>query len=134
MAQIDNEINAIIKKLNVLQSKYASEIKSKRVLKKAAKPALDTLKSNTPVDTGELKRSMQFLPFNRDKTGVYVGPNYRKGGSIAHIIEYGRITKSGKIIEGKPFIFKSYEQTKGQVLVNLTNELKLLHDKFEKQL
>ena len=134
MAQIDNEINLIVKKLKSLEFKYSAEIKTKRVLKKASRIVVDKLKDNTPVDTGELKKSMEFLPLNKSKSSVFVGPNYRKGGSHAHLVEYGHLTKNGKRIEGNPFIFKSYEQTKGQVLVNLTNELKLLQTKFERQL
>jgi len=134
MAQIDNDINLIIKKLNVLAEKYRGEIRSKTVLRKASKVVLNKLKDNTPEDTKGLKASMKFLTL-RSKTGVFIGPDLKdKPIPLAHILEYGRITKNGKRIEGNPFIFKSYEQTKGQVLVNLTNELKLLHDKFEKQL
>lgn len=134
MDGIDNDINIIIKKLNALQSKYSAEIKTKKVLRKAGKIVVDALKSNTPVDTGALKKSMEFLPLNKSRNSVFVGPNYRKGGSHAHLVEYGRIAVNGKRVEGNPFIFKSYEQTKGQVLVNLTNELKLLQDQFERQL
>lgn len=134
MAQIDNEINLIIKKLKALEYKYAEEIKTKRVLKKASKIVVDQLKDNTPVDTGVLRDSMEFLPLNKSKNSVFVGPNYRKGGSHAHLVEYGHVAVNGKRVEGNPFIFKSYEQTKAQVLANLTKEIKTLQDRFERQL
>lgn len=120
---IDEEINKILGNLRDIENYIGQAISKKVLLRKAAKPAVDSLKSNTPVDTGDLKKSMEILPLNKSKNNIFVGPNYRKGGPHAHLVEYGYIARNGKRVEGNPFIFKSYNQSKVLVLSRLNLEI-----------
>lgn len=141
---INVEVQEIITKLNKMAKDYGVEINNKTILKRAGKVTLQKLKSNAPVLTGNLRDAMAFLNFRKDKQGVYVGPRYHTTTNSegearnaiaphAHLVEFGFIDKSGKRVEGKPFIKQTYEQTKGQVLANLEKEVAKLQSKLEKK-
>lgn len=138
------EVKEITDKLNKIAYDYGVEINKKTILKRAGKITLLRLKNNSPILTGNLRDSMAFLSFRKDKTGVYVGPRYHTTTNSegearnaiaphAHLVEYGFISKAGNRIEGKPFIKQTYEQTKNQVLKNLEDEIVKLQSRLEKK-
>ena len=138
------EVQEIINVLNKMAYDYGVEINKKTILKRAGKITLQKLRSNAPVLEGHLRDSMAFLNFRKDKNGVYVGPRYhaatnsegeRKNAIAphAHMVEYGFIDRSGKKVEGKPFIKQTYDQTKAQVLSNLEKEVVKFQRSLEKK-
>lgn len=130
----EQEINNVLLKLGLLKNKYYQEVQEKKIFKKAGSFVVSILKSNAPVYEGNLRNSIEVLPFRRSKNAIHIGPNYRKGGSHAHLVEYGHLTKNGKRVEGNPFTKKTYEDTKFQVLANVIKEIESLQKKIEKQL
>jgi HK97 gp10 family phage protein len=138
--QVGAQMAKIINRLHLVEDYIGKEINKKALLKKAAKPMLQALKTNSPIDKGNLKNSMAFLTLKRSKDAILVGPRYYTRtkadgnntnaiGPHAHLIEFGWKAKNGKRIEGKPFIKQVYNQTKMMVLSNLENEIQKLIDK-----
>lgn len=146
---IEQEIKEIIDSLSIMQNEYAHEIKKKTILRRSAGVLIANLRYNSPKDTGNLSESMRVLPLYKSKSSIFVGPDYKgqkiKGqeegederegiGSHAHLVEYGHITKSGKRIEGQPFIKQTYEETKHLVLRDLKTEIIELQKRLERKL
>lgn len=130
---LDKQINAINKQLDKFTQQMYFNVARNRTLKRNAgrstEAAMYLLAPRG--DTGNLRRSIEFLPF-RKSYDAFVGPNYRKGGSHAHLVNNGfihHVTK--KLVRGRgyQFIQKAYDKTKETVLRQLT---KLAQKEFEK--
>lgn len=139
------EANKINAKLKFILKEYEGAINAKALLKRAGKLTLETMKNKVPVDTGRLRDSLAFLNFKRDPMAIYVGARYRSPkdqdgndkrptGRHAHLVEYGFIDRSGKKVEGTPFVKQTYEATAQPTLKALENELERFHSKMEKRL
>lgn len=144
MSSVNIEVKDIVNKLNKMSHDIGVDINKKTILKKAGKVVLEKLKSNAPVDTGNLRDAQSFINRPKDKTGVLVGARYfsstnsegERKNAIAphsHLIEFGWIDKAGNRHEGKPFVKQTYEQTKNQVLSNLISEADKLQKRLEKK-
>jgi HK97 gp10 family phage protein len=67
------------------------------ILKKAAKPMIEAMKAKAPEKTGRLKDSITVWSAKKRPYRVYVGPSYKLwngGGRIAHIIEFGTVSRT----------------------------------------
>ena len=105
-----------------LVGKVQYKIKQKDLLKRAGEPLLNEVVNTVPIDTGNLKNSLEYLPLNNAKYNVFIGPNYRKGGAHAHLVENGFIDRSGKRVEGQKWMRKSLRKKSGEVLMNMKKE------------
>ena len=130
---IDRQIDSIVKQLDRIHNGMYINIARNRTLKRNAgrstEAAMYLLAPRG--ETGNLRRSIEFLPF-RKSSDAFIGPNYRKGGSHAHLVNNGfihHVTK--KLVRGRgyQFIQKAYDKTKETVLRQLT---KLAQKEFEK--
>ncbi len=110
---------------------YITVARNRELKRKAAASTEAAMYLLAPVgETGNLRRSIQFLPFKRS-FDVFVGPNY-KIGPHAHLVNNGFIHyKSGKPVHsrGEYFIERAYARTRYTVLQQLT---KLAQKEFEK--
>lgn len=139
------DVQNINRKLQELSAKMGKEIKEKTIFRKAGKVVKDTMKQEVPVDTGRLRDSIDFLNFRKDKESLYVGARYNSSvdengqttkptGRHAHLVEFGFIDKSGKRVEGNPFVKRTYNKTKDVVKANLIKEIDRLEKRIERQL
>jgi hypothetical protein len=131
LRSLRDEVLELTRNMDRLKNHVVTEIERKEMFRRAGKPMLNEIVNTTPIDTGTLKNSIEYLPFTRSRKNVFIGPNYRKGGSHAHLIEKGWITRSGSRVEGKYFIRKGMRKTQKQVLTNLEMELKQSLAKFK---
>ena len=131
----NQEIEQAVKALYTMLDKYNTAINAKTLLKKAGRPALDGIRqaAGDIKDTGALMRSAEWIN-TKSKRSVMAGFNYRKGGSHAHLVEYGFLTKNGKRVEGNPIVKKTFEATKDQILKNLIDELSRTQAKIEREI
>jgi len=115
--------------------KYNTAISQKTILKKAGRPALTGIRNAAAEikDTGALMRSAEWIK-TKSKRSVMAGFNYRKGGSHAHLVEFGFITRNGKRVKGRPIVKETFEATKDQVLQNLIEEMKKTQATIERQI
>jgi len=115
--------------------KYNTAISKKTLLKRAGRMALSELKQQAGAikRTGNLQKSAQWIN-TRSKSSVLAGFNYRRGGSHAHLIEFGWVTKNGNRVEGRPIVKITYEKTKDQILQNLVNEMQRTQAKIEREI
>lgn len=132
---INDEVNEAVKNLYDMLDKYNTAISKKTLLKRAGGVALSELKQQAGAikRTGNLQKSAQWIN-TRSKSSVLAGFNYRRGGSHAHLIEFGWMTKNGKRIEGNPIVKKTYEKTKDQIVANLINEMQKTQAKIEREI
>jgi HK97 gp10 family phage protein len=145
MSDINTDINRVVLKLRSMEKQYLTAINEKTILRRAGKVVKETMKQEVPTDTGNLKESLDFLNFRSDKTGVHVGARYNSSvnqdgernkpiGRHAHLVEFGFIDRSGKRVDGNPFVKRTYEKTKLQVIKNLEKETEKLQKKIERSL
>jgi len=106
-ATVIKGINDVASALNGLSWKGIDEKTGEKILKMVAAPLIDEMKARAPIKEGKLRESITVWSGKRRPYRVYVGPNYRwwglrkggrgvrfgKGGSIAHIIEYGTVNR-----------------------------------------
>lgn len=139
---INLELEAITKRLKAMGREYGVEIRRKNILKRAGKVVVTTMKGKAPEDTGDLKQSVNFLNFKNDKEAVYVGSKIdrkkeydgkRPPANYAYLVEFGFVDKSGKRVEGTPFVKQTYDQTKNQVLSNLEKEIEKTQQRLERK-
>lgn len=132
---INDEINKAVKNLYDMLDKYNTAISKKTLLKRAGAVALKGLKDEaTKIKrSGDLLKSAGWIN-TRSKSSVLAGFNYRKGGSHAHLIEFGWMTKSGSRVEGNPIVKRTYERTKNIIVQNLEMELKRTQAKIEREI
>jgi HK97 gp10 family phage protein len=71
-------------------------------LEKSSDFVLTTLKGNTPVDTGNLRESME-KRVNPSNLTAFIGPNLNKA-HYAPFVELGHHTRSGSFVPGQHFI------------------------------
>jgi HK97 gp10 family phage protein len=110
---------------------------------KAAKPLINAEKMLAPKSEGDLRDSIGVKKASIKRANaigeIKVGPLYRKGGRVAHLIEYGtkqRQTKGkGKYkvyraganrgrVTPKPFVEPAFNRTKDTVTGSIIDELK----------
>lgn len=132
---INDEVNEAVKNLYDMLDKYNTAISKKTLLKRAGAVALKGLKEKALEikKTGALLGSAQWIN-TRSKSSVLAGFNYRRGGSHAHLIEFGWMTKKGNRVEGRPIVKITYEKTKDQILANLINEMQKTQAKIEREI
>ena len=132
---IPEEIRDAVKNLEKMLQKYNTAISQKTILKKAGRPALAGIRNAAAEikDTGALMRSAEWIN-TKSKRSVMAGFNYRKGGSHAHLVEFGFITKNGKRVKGNPIVKKTFEATKDQILQNLIEEMRKTQGTIERQI
>jgi HK97 gp10 family phage protein len=99
-------INELIKKLGVARADLDPVIISTTT--RVGKHALTVLRSNTPVDTGNLKDSMTLEL--KGKSFV-LGPNEEQA-PYAKFVEFGHHSRAGNWIPGKWFTKKTLTQIK----------------------
>lgn len=144
MNNIQKEFNEIIRKIRQMENHYGVAINEKTIFRRAGKIVKDTMRQETPVDTGGLKESIDFLNFRKDKRALYVGARYNSSinqdgernkpiGRHAHLVEFGFIDRSGKRVEGNPFVKRTHDKTKDVVLKNLEKELIRIQKGFERK-
>ena len=131
----NQEIADAVKALNKMLDKYNTAISAKTLLKKAGRPALTGIRKAAEEikDTGALMRSAEWIN-TKSKRSVLAGFNYRKGGSHAHLIEYGWVAKNGNRVEGNPIVKKTFEATKDQILQNLIDVMRQTQATIERQI
>ena len=113
-----NEMQQSIKIADRLRQivKGVDEKERKQIYRKAAKPLIKQAKSNVPVKTGALKRSIKELPIAKMQDAIYVGPRISRRSKkrqpfYAHFIEYGK-----KGYEGVRYMSRAYDSTSRIVL------------------
>jgi HK97 gp10 family phage protein len=104
------------------------------VLKVQADFLIAKIKEKVPVDSGNLKDSIQFFK-PKKKNYLVVGPKYRKGskgfkrkgaksgGNHANLVEYGFTHKSGKVIPPRPFMRPAFDTNKEAILNMMEKKL-----------
>ena len=114
---INAEINQAVKNLYDMLDKYNTAISKKTLLKRAGAVALKGLKDEARKikRSGDLLKSAGWIN-TKSKSSVLAGFNYRKGGSHAHLIEFGWMTKNGNRVEGNTIVKKTYERTKNIII------------------
>ena len=132
---INAEINQAVKNLYDMLDKYNTAISKKTLLKRAGAVALKGLKDEARKikRSGDLLKSAGWIN-TKSKSSVLAGFNYRRGGSHAHLIEFGWVTKSGSRVEGNPIVKRTYERTKNMIVQNLEMELKRTQAKIEREI
>ena len=135
MANTNREITDIVNALEKMLKKYNTAISQKTLLKKAGRPALAGIRNAAAEikDTGALMRSAEWIK-TKSKRSVMAGFNYRKGGSHAHLVEFGFITSNGKRVKGRPIVKETFEATKDQILQNLIEEMRKTQATIERQI
>ena len=135
MANTNQEITDIVNALEKMLKKYNTAISQKTLLKKAGRPALAGIRNAAAEikDTGALMRSAEWIK-TKSKRSVMAGFNYRKGGSHAHLVEFGFITRNGKRVKGRPIVKDTFEATKDQILQNLIEEMRKTQATIERQI
>lgn len=136
MSTVDQQIARVMSNAGDLMKYLDKSIQAKTLLRRASKIAVTTMKAKAPVgDTGNLERSIKFIPSRKRKKSIMIGPSYGKGGgNHANLIEFGFIHPSGKRVEGQPFVLETYDETKNQILDNLRTEIKKEFDKAGKSI
>ena len=132
---INDQINQVVDNLFTMLDRYNTSINKKTILKRAGKPAIDQLKqeARSIKRTGALLRSIQWIN-TRSRNSVFAGFNYRRGGSHAHLIEFGWITKNGNRVEGNPIVRRTYDRVKEEIFSNLVNELERTQAQIEREI
>lgn len=139
-AQIAKELNDDVKKISLELLRIKGRIESirdqKRAQTKAAAPLVSKMVQDAP--SKSLSESIDVFDFGRSRS-TFVGPNYKKGGRLAWIFEYGtidRFKKSGQytgMMEKKPFVKPAYNATRIEVLSRLKKEYeKLINESIKK--
>lgn len=127
----DQQIQNIVSNMRRISTYLDKSIQAKTLLRRASKVAVSRMKAKAPVgETGNLERSIAFIPSRRKKKSVMIGPKYGKGGgNHGNLIEFGFIHDGGKRVEGQPFVLETYDETKAQILTNLRTEIQKEFDK-----
>lgn len=130
----DKQVDQILKALGREAIKDAD---IKAVLRKVARPLINDIKSRTPVDEGNLKKSIGIIKGLKGKKGkpfVIVGPRYYSPykGFHAHLIEAGsEIFNVG--YSGTKMFFQAFQGWKGGGYNAMKDQLlALLEKKLEK--
>ena len=121
---IDKQIYDIVSNLKIMAKYLDKPLREKTLLRRASKFVVNRMKEKAPVDTGEMRDSIGFKKLRRAKRSVFIGPG-SKGWIGIHpkLIEYGYVNRSGNRVAAQPFVKPTYEETKGQILDNLRNEI-----------
>ena len=118
MANLDIEgVDNLVKKLEELGRK-GSRIEN-AALKKAGERVKDAIQEETPVRTGELKRSIAVSGV-RTKEGVkHVEVSPGKDGWYGVFVEFGTVNQSAN-----PFMSRGYEKSKEDAMAIIAEEIK----------
>jgi len=116
-AKVDG-MEELLKKLRILPEKVQKNVISGAV-RAGAKPMSAEAKLLVPKDTGTLKKSIGIVKRrSKDKNILHfsVTPRIKKGGWIAHFLEFGTIKMSAK-----PFMRPAFEK-KGEEAIDATRD------------
>jgi hypothetical protein len=105
---------------NVKQILEATNANINNALEIIGNMAADYAAGLAPVDTGRLRNSLTSEVSESEKA-VYVGTNVE----YAPFVEYGHRTRSGKTVEGKPFLKPAIESHLDEYKHVLESELKM---------
>lgn len=97
-------------------------------LRKGATPIVKSIRRNTPVDTGNLKRSVgKKAARKRNNTSAAMVIGFRTSGSNkgqhGHIIEKGHKTRSGGTVKGRHILLRAYHTEAVNAITLTKNEL-----------
>lgn len=115
-------VEDVINKINRFDFKTVSAVRGQ--VRKSALRLGRRIRAKAPVgDTGNLKKSIR-TKFSKDELGADVGPTYGKGGSHAHLIEFGHrlVTKDGRSIghvPAHPFIAPAAEEERPKYISDM---------------
>lgn len=135
MPSIDAQISEVNRKLNALSKGLKKDIAvNKKIKRKAARPVVRRMRENAPKGkTGNLKKSIRILNL-RKSPDVFVGPHARTAPH-AHLVEFGFTHyRDGEKKTGTPFVFRSYNETKDQVLEILSKGAQAEFEKWGQRL
>ena len=135
-AEIQRQLKSDIREIHIallkIQGRMEDKASARIVQKKAAAPLIEDMYRRAP--SRGLAESIEIFEPARGKN-TFVGPNYKKGGELAYIFEYGtvdRYKKTGQhtgMIDKKPYIKPAYNATRIQVFGNLKDEYEKLLDR-----
>lgn len=123
MRSVEDQVKATRIQLEALLSEYLDTKHIKSFLRQGGKIVLKEMKNRVPVDTGQLRDSLAIMNFKRQPNSIFIGARYfgrvnsegtnvSKIGPHAHLVEFGFIDRSGKRVEGHPFVKPTYIATK----------------------
>lgn len=130
-------VQGIKEVLRALQRSIPEGDDVQAVLKEEANFLIAKIKSKVPVDSGNLKDSIQFYK-PKKKNYLVVGPKYTKGvkgfkrkggkamasgGNHANLVEYGFKHKGGKVVPPRPFMRPAFDENKDAILNMLEKKL-----------
>ena len=113
--------------LKALEEKVQGQV-LRRAVEAGAQPVLESAKSNAPVDTGQLRDSLEITTSLKEGTAVAsVGTgekDYQGETFYASFVEYGHTTKQGKHVPPKPFLRPAFDSNKERSMGIIVDELK----------
>lgn len=106
--------------------------KSGNVVKRKIK---EVIQAKGLVDEGDLLNSIAIITRISKHGEIFIGPRYkRRGGkgsaNHAHLVEFGFMHKSGKVVAPRPFMRPGYEAAKTEALKKLSDEIEKIIKKI----
>ena len=83
--------------LTNMAAKAFNEAELSKILSQELQQAADDARSNVPVQTGNLQRSIGYT-VNGLKGELFAGAEY------AQAVEFGHVTKGGSMVSGRPYL------------------------------
>jgi len=123
---LKRQVGELMTKLNSIYLHVDDKDLRRKMQKAAAEPLIDDMYYRSP--SKGLADSIEIFEPPRGKN-TFVGPNYKKGGELAYIFEYGtvdRYKKTGQqtgMMDKKPFIRPAYNAARLAVLTILGREI-----------
>lgn len=140
LKSVDDQVRATRIQLTALLNEYLDTRHINTFLRAGGRIVLKEMRTRVPVDTGQLKESLAMMKFKGDPNSIYIGARYysrvniegenvSKIGPHAHLVEFGFISRSGKRVEGKPFVKPTFTATKAASEMAVIKAI----EKFQKQ-
>lgn len=114
-------LESILSKFGEMATKSVPDAITNGLLK-SADYVLTQLKSNTPVDTGNLRESEYIDTTAIQNNQVVIGPNIEMA-RYAPFVEYGHHTRSGSWVPGQFFVMRTAVETQPQISEIFAREL-----------
>lgn len=111
--------------------KYLNSLRGKRyrdILEKYAKEGVESLRSNTPKDTGNTADSWNYeIVTTRKGFSInWTNSNVVDGVPVVIILQYGHATRSGSFVEGQDFINPAMRPIFERIVESLWKEVESL--------
>lgn len=97
-----------------------SDREIKKIIKKASRKMITSAKAKVPKQSHNLAKSIGYLSFRKSPDvfiGVRAGKKYKHDGWYGRFVEFGR---AGDNMKKTPFIRPAYDETKAQILAEIT--------------